>query len=304
MPVVRKRENMTPAEKEAKDLRGPKHPLPRVARKQADSKPMVALVDVEICLYQVCMEMLEETRVSDDEYTWTLDAAAAAEEVKARVWNWAREAGCKGVVLAVGSTSNWRKALCETYKSNRDGKKKPLGYRKTQETLRAWFQVNEIRNLEADDVLGILATTPQDEGGYAGNCVIVSSDKDMRTVPGLHYNPSSGGGVVEISETEARFEHAVRALAGDVADGYKGCPGVGEKTARAKLAAALGPAAEWRVAVGLFAKAGLTEDDAVEQFRLARVLQRGDYDAKSGVVTLWKPPGEEVKRRRLVRRKS
>lgn len=300
MPVVRKRESMTPAEKEAKDLRGPKHPLPRIRRAAAAAGPdRTALVDVEICLYQVCLEMQEETRVSDDEYTWTLNTAAAASEVESRVVNWVRECGCANVVLAVGSTSNWRKSLCETYKSNRDGKKKPLGYRDALARLRDSFVVNEIANLEADDVLGILATTPADDGGYAGNCVVVSSDKDMRTVPGWHYNPIAGGEPFEVSPERARLEHAVRALAGDVADGYKGCPGVGEKTALAKLSELADPVAQWEAALAMFRRADMSEEYALEQFRLARVLQRGDYDAKTGTVTLWQPPQRS---RRVVRR--
>ena len=297
MGVVRRRENATPAEREVMDLRGPKRAISLPSRKPSGDR--VALVDVEICLYQVCLEMLEETAVNEEEYTWTLDAAGAAAEVGKRVMSWVRECGCSRVVLAVGSSSNWRKSLCGTYKSNRDGKKKPLGYRAVLARLRDEFVVNEIANLEADDVLGILATTPQDEGGDVGNCVIVSSDKDMRTVPGLHYNPMAGGSTFEVTQDQARVEHAVRALAGDAADGYKGCPGVGEKTAVKALAECSGAEQEWRAALAMFTKAGMSEDEAVEQFRLARVLQHGDYDARTGVVTLWTPPAT---RRRLTKK--
>ena len=46
----------------------------------------------------------------------------------------------------------------------------------------------------------------------------------------------------------------------------------------------------WRTALALFEKAGHDEAYALQQFRLARVLRTGEYDPKTGGLTLWTPP--------------
>jgi len=43
----------------------------------------------------------------------------------------------------------------------------------------------------------------------------------------------------------------------------------------------------WPVVVAAFEKQGLTEDDALVQARLARILRPNDYDGES--ITLWQP---------------
>lgn len=257
--------------------------LLKIKRPKSD---VVALVDAEIVTYQVVTEGLEERLVSDDEYTWHLDMTLALPTLFNRIDSVVREIGAGEVVLAVGSKSNWRKRICETYKANRAGKKKPLGYWAAIDALRKNYRVDQIEWLEADDVLGILAT-----GEFQGRGVIVSNDKDMLTVPGRHYNPQEPEPAVrEVSLQEADVEHAVLALAGDATDGYKGCKGVGEKGARDALAKMQSGDSIWRTALALFEKAGHDEAYALQQFRLARVLRAGEYDPKTGGLTLWTPP--------------
>jgi 5'-3' exonuclease len=250
---------------------------------------LVALVDAEIVTYQVCTECMTEQRVGDDEYTWHVDMAMVRPNLQQRIENAAREIGAGEIVLAVGSKSNWRKRICETYKANRAGKKKPLGYWAAIEFLREHYRVDQLEWLEADDVLGILTT-----GEFAGRGVIVSNDKDMLTVPGRHYNPCEPEPRVrEVSLQEADIEHAVLALAGDASDGYKGCKGVGEKGARMALLDADGypeSPAIWETALRLFEEASHDEAYAIQQFRLARVLRSGEYDKKTGELKLWTPP--------------
>lgn len=247
---------------------------------------VVALVDAEVVTYQVCSECMTEQRVGDDEYTWHVDMAMVRPNLQQRIESAAREIGAGEIVLAVGSKGNWRKRICETYKANRAGKKKPLGYWAAIEFLRGLYRVDQAEWLEADDVLGILAT-----GEFEGRGVIVSNDKDMLTVPGRHYNPQEPEpSVREVSLQEANIEHAVLALAGDASDGYKGCKGVGEKGAREALAAMQWGDSIWKTALAMFEKAGHDEAYAIQQFRLARVLRAGEYDPKTGALTLWTPP--------------
>ena len=75
-------------------------------------------------------------------------------------------------------TGNFRKDVDPTYKSNRRGHKKAIGYVALCDWVRDTYKT--ITKLpEADDCMGILATKPEN----IGKCIIVSDDKDMRTVP-------------------------------------------------------------------------------------------------------------------------
>ena len=68
---------------------------------------------------------------------------------------------------------------------------------------------------------------------------------------------------------------------GDRADNYAGCPGVGDVTAR-KL---LEKDCSWDTVVSAFEKVGLSEEDALVQARVARILRNTDY--KGTQVILW-----------------
>lgn len=241
----------------------------------------VALVDVEIMAQHVCREHLQEVDEGNDEWTYRLDAVAAAEALERRVVECASAVGAESARLACGSLGNFRKRLDPSYKANRP--RKPLGYRRVMELVRESFESDSLAWLEADDVMGILAT-----GELEGRCVICSSDKDMRTVPGLHFNFDAPGALVDVVTPEqADLNHLVLALAGDSTDGYKGARGVGEVTARRELED-LGHWARPQRALKMFLEAGHDEEYALLQCRLARVLRQGEYSA--GEVTLWTWP--------------
>lgn len=79
--------------------------------------------------------------------------------------------------------------------------------------------------LEADDVLGILATHST---LVKGEKIIVSHDKDLGQIPGLHLNPMSPDeGVYRIAPAFARRLLAYQVLVGDSTDNYPGRPGCG-----------------------------------------------------------------------------
>jgi DNA polymerase-1 len=87
--------------------------------------------------------------------------------------------------------------------------------------------------------------------------------------------------VSEITEAEADRTHLIQTLTGDRTDGYPGCPGIGEK--RAEAIADGG----WSAVVESYEKAGLGEEYALTQARMAYILRHGDY--KRGTVRLWTP---------------
>ena len=135
---------------------------------------------------------------------------------------------------------NWRAGLMPDYKGNRVGKDRPMLLGHLKNYLRKKYGAVHYATLEADDVLGILATTP----GLHEGCrnVVVGKDKDFRTIPGLHHQldkdiTSSGKRFVrEVTQEEADWFHLVQTLAGDRIDGYPGCPGIGMERAKQILA--------------------------------------------------------------------
>ena len=130
--------------------------------------------------------------------------------------------------------------------------------------------------LEADDAIGIYATK------YPGN-IIVSPDKDMRQIPGKLYDFKE---TVEITPDEGARWHLIQTMAGDNTDGYSGVPGIGVKKAE-KIFEEKGYT--WKAVVETFVEKDMTEEDALINARLARILTTDDYDHERKEPILWRP---------------
>mgnify|MGYP003114164935 FL=1 len=116
--------------------------------------------------------------------------------------------------------------------------------------------------------------------------ILVSTDKDLLQIPGLHYNPNKPDeGITEVTEEDGEYNHLFQTLTGDLVDGYSGCPGVGPKTALRIL----GSNPCWDKVLGAYKKAGLTEEDALVQARVARILRQSDFNYNKEEVILWEP---------------
>lgn len=212
---------------------------------------------------------------------------------------------------------NFRKRILPTYKSNRKEVEKPVHYNTVRRFLLDEHDAKMRPWLEGDDVLGIIST----DSDVRGEKIVVSIDKDMKTIPGLLFNPNNPE-VVEITEADADLYHLEQTMTGDSADGYKGCPGIGPKKARFILADNIGvevyqheisrgprsglsetrtrpqkAADAWAAIVSHYQAAqekgegdyADAEAEALRQARCARILRHSDYDKKSGKVVLWEP---------------
>jgi DNA polymerase-1 len=240
----------------------------------------VALIDADILAYQASSSA--EQPVDWGEGMWTLhsfedDAIALFESLITRIQD-ATEAS--KVVLCFSDKSNWRKIVLPTYKSNRVGTRKPMLLRFLRDYAAQKYDIREVATLEGDDVIGLNAT-----GKNAERYIICSLDKDLKTIPGSHYNFGKDE-FFEITEEEADYWHMIQTLTGDTTDGYSGCPGVGPKTAE-KILSGGGPM--WDKVVAAYAKAGFGEEEALTQARVARILRHGDYDFENNQVRLWTP---------------
>jgi 5'-3' exonuclease len=185
--------------------------------------------------------------------------------------------------LCFSSPPNFRFTVDPTYKNNRATSRKPLCYHQLREDVETGYTCKAMPGLEADDVMGIFATCPS----LKGQKIIVSQDKDMQTIPTQVWRQ---GDLVTISEEQADYYHMFQTLVGDTTDGYKGCPGVGKVKAEKLLASKPELDTAWPIVVDAYAKAGLTEDDAIRQARLARILRWSDWDNDNKTPILWTPP--------------
>ena len=262
----------------------------------------VALIDADVLAYQA--SVVSERPVKWGEDLWTLHAfeSEAQAHFAHMVETITAKAGCETAILAWSDTDNFRKDVLPTYKSNRKDTRKPL----TLAPIRAWGQEQYesviLKNLEGDDVLGLLAT----EGipnGY--EYVICTIDKDLKTIPATHYNFGKDLHF-KVTLDEADYYHMTQTLTGDATDGYKGCPSVGAVGAKKILDGALAQCANnnhrkhsnfymWNAVVQAYAKVGLGEEEALVQARVARILRFPEYSLKTNKVKLWSPPKMKVK---------
>lgn len=217
------------------------------------------------------------------------------------------------LIMCFTDDVNWRKEVLPTYKSNRKGGK-PLVYPLLKQWVMENFDSFERPGLEGDDCMGILSTKPSLV--KCKRVIIVSPDKDFNTIPGEFLWVTTGE-LKAITLEDADQWHMLQTLMGDTTDGYAGCPGIGKDTAFAFLEAPYmavhtpkvlksgprkgetvyewktRPPAEgetlWDCIVSLFVKGGQTEEDALVQARVARILRASDFDFKNKVPILWEP---------------
>lgn len=225
----------------------------------------------------------------------------------------------------ISGENNFRKEVLETYKANRKGKRKPVGYPDFVDSCMQHYGENAFRwdGIEGDDVCGILMTNP-----VLADCAAVvsaSCDKDFNTVPGMFMWLTPGKMVRNTIETADRY-HMYQTLIGDVTDGYSGIPGVGPVAAEefldnprfffpaskmmksgprkgetvefwdscpAKEASEIMDLPEesrlWACMVSLADSKGMTEAELLQQAQVARILRWSDWDHEAKRPILWRP---------------
>lgn len=182
------------------------------------------------------------------------------------------------VLVAFSDDANFRKTLNPDYKSKRKDTRKPIVFNELKDwAMKTYYSVMR-PGLEADDVLGILATQP----GLGEHRIVVSEDKDLQTIPCSLYRQ---GELKEIDENEANYYWLLQSLTGDPTDGYPGCPGYGP--VKAEKALKVNPT--YASVESAYLKAGLTKEDALLNARMARILRWENWDKAKQEVKLWEP---------------
>jgi DNA polymerase I len=242
-----------------------------------------ALIDAEYYLYRAAAGSEIEVEWADDDWTYLCrhgDAQATFQDV---VGEFRDTLPDHQPVLVFGDRVSFRYGVWPQYKGNRKKYRRPAGYRQLTEWVskaaqaRGW-EVAKLNDVEGDDVLGIL---------YEESDVIVSVDKDLLTVPGLHLRD---GKVIEVSKVQADLNFYAQVLTGDATDNYPGCPGIGAVGAERLLASCTTEVEMWGEVLKAFEKKGYGHPYALAQARCARILRAGEYDLTAGTPLLWEPP--------------
>lgn len=215
----------------------------------------VALVDGDSFLYRAGFAV-EKTKYlvrREDGYNILCDTAAQVKEIKKETDTvWTRkelgsledavavlESMLKEAIDATGykdsfiylspSTGNFRDALgtIRKYKGNRDSSSRPVYYSDLREHMVAVHHAIVARGEEADDQISWVARKWYKE---QRNYTIVGIDKDLKQIPGKHYDWVEKEHF-EITEDEAKLYHWAQVLSGDSGDNIGGCWGLGPRKA-------------------------------------------------------------------------
>lgn len=186
----------------------------------------------------------------------------------------------------------FRHDLYPEYKGHRSGSPPLLLPDLKKWSMEAYPDSRTKPGLEADDVLGILATH---KTLVKGTKIIVSADKDLRQIPGLHVNAlAPEDGVDRVSPDWADNFLWTQVLTGDVSDGYPGCPGIGAVNAARILAARRPDQERWEVVYPAYLKHYKEPEAATlameTQVNVARILTARTYDFKKKEPRLWRKP--------------
>ena len=281
---------------------------------------LTLLIDADVYAYRAAASAEEVTNwgdETDDGCQWavTADEPKARQTFRDELAHLMDHLQGTAYILALSdSSANWRKDVLPTYKGNRTAARKPIILPHVRQWVRDEFgdAVWERPKLEGDDLLGILSGL---RDRIVGDRVMVTIDKDLSTIPGSHYRPHREVlGIFDVDVATADRFHLMQGIAGDPTDGYSGCPGWGMKTAeewlddpyelvpekftqhKGKYAGiertrwVKRPTTDlWAGILSLYAKEGLTEEDALQQFRVARILRTTDYDFQKKEPILWRP---------------
>lgn len=249
----------------------------------------IALLDGDIFIYKVAFAAMKE--IMFDEYVISVGDSA---EAKVALDNWidkvVTDVGADRMQIAFTSHTNFRKEINPEYKAHRT---KPAPYL-VKELRQYCYKVYDTiaqEGLEADDILGKIVSE-----SYLNPCgdrvIGISEDKDLRTVPGAHFNPRHSTIPETINILDATKAFFTQVLVGDPADNYKGCPGIGAVKAasyieRAEKEATFagegsGPLTyvdyyefvneAWEAIVKCYEKAGHEQHDAITNATMAKIL--------------------------------
>lgn len=249
----------------------------------------IVLIDADIDLYHIAQQNQIEVDWGDGNITMSSDIENAKHIFDEQIKGIVKKVDADDYVLCLTGDNNFRKTNFPTYKANRKETRKPMGYALLKQHAKDNHLHKIYDTLEADDVMGIMATMPKKtEIEY----VIHSDDKDMFTIPAPLWCRKKQK-IIYQSELEAYRFLYTQILTGDVTDGYTGCPSVGKVKAEEVLKGCTSETQMRDAALKLYVKKykdeELAKTEMLAQARQARILRSTDFDFKTKTVILWNP---------------
>ena len=242
------------------------------------------LIDGDVYIYRAAATCEKVINWDDDNYV----NYASLSEAKVLFINTISELlnkfETKEYTIALSHYKNFRKEINPNYKANRKDKKPPMVYKPLRQWVEQEYNIFCREYLEGDDILGILATSKVIIKNT--NKIIVSLDKDMKTLPCKYHNNRNDESII-VSEQEANYNHMLQTLTGDQADNYKGLAGCGLKTAEKIISKDMSYRQMWQAVVEAYIKKGSSEQVALLNARMARILRNYDYDYERKKPILW-----------------
>ena len=270
----------------------------KVYQSQADPNGIVALVDLDIILYQAscvcdvvsyCYPGHIPIHYKKDAVNYChangLDPDLLVKEVtpepvefclhtiKMMIHNIMDKTGATIMRGFLTGKGNYRETIDSRYpyKGNRPSEK-PTHFNAAREYLIKQFDAEVVEGCEADDWLGICQTD---------STIIASLDKDLDQIKGKHYNWTKDI-LYEVTQEDADRFFYTQLLTGDSVDNIKGIKGVGPKTAEKLLQDATTCLDMYTICLNEYEKADMDYYDLLENANLLWIQREKDV--------LWTPP--------------
>ena len=255
---------------------------------------MDLLIDADILLYKFGFRNQEIVNWPNGAVTEKTDLEDAVTEIDEFTSELLASTGCDKPIYCVSSKVNFRHEVLPSYKHNRDKSNRPLLFGELKKYIRDHYECKSFHKLEADDVMGILSTK------YPGKYCIATLDKDLRQIPGMHYNWNKDLGPVYVTPFEGEMLFYKQVLMGDSVDGFGGCPRIGKVKATKIVEECIHlsdehpqgyikPLEVWEAIKETYAKKDLDEEYILKQARMARILQISDFEWGTKTPILWRP---------------
>jgi DNA polymerase-1 len=240
------------------------------------TEPKVAILDGDILAYRAAffvetegIEYLEE-RLNFDIASWT---PPGVEKIY--------------IALSCSRSDNYRRDYWSQYKAHRDiNKHTPEALPEAEQYVRTLGTPLSVPRLEADDLMGMMASS--------GKAIAVTIDKDLRSVPGWHWNPDKEEAPVLVDEALADRNFYTQWLTGDSTDNVPGIWKLGPKKAATLLDST--PPQNWPALVLATYEQKKDKDGnnynldyAISQAICVRILRDGEYNKENKTIRVYQP---------------
>ena len=153
-----------------------------------NNKKTTLLIDADVLAFEAAVVAEESIEWKDEMWTVHADMALAKARVVNRVEEFKDMMKTNSVTMCLTDRANFRRKLNPEYKANRSKSRLPIILRQVKQWIIEELDGQMWANLEADDIISILATDKEmDE-----ETIIISIDKDFKSVPGIFYDYNKG----------------------------------------------------------------------------------------------------------------